>query len=65
MNFKFLLKKIKGFLPVITLLTGKTLEMVNVGPRPHDHLECRNYFIACRTEACVAEEPQIISFAQH
>lgn len=52
-------------LPVITLLTSEALKMINITSSPHHHLEGRNNFVAGRTEARVAEQPQVISLAQH
>lgn len=38
-------------LPVVTLLTRKALQMVDVRPRPHHHLEGRNGFVTGRAVA--------------
>ena len=45
-------------LPVVTLLTGETLEMVNVIPGAHHHLEGRDQFAAGGAVACGAEQPE-------
>jgi hypothetical protein len=42
-------------LPVIALLTGETLEVVDVGARPHHHLEGGDHFCTRRAIAGVAE----------
>lgn len=42
--------------PVITLLTRKTLQVINVRSRPHHHLEGWNGFIAGRTVTSVSKE---------
>lgn len=53
------------FLPVIALLTCKALEMINITPRPHHHLERRDDFVARRTKSGVTKQPQVISLAKH
>lgn len=50
---------------MIALLASKTLQMVNITPGPHHHLECRYHFVAGRTQPSVPKQPQIITFAQH
>lgn len=42
--------------PVITLLTGETLQVINVGPRAHHHLERRDHLATRRAVACTAEQ---------
>lgn len=41
---------------MIALLTSEALQMVNVGPRAHHHLESWNNFAACCTVTGVSEE---------
>lgn len=48
--------------PVIALLTGETLQMVDVCTRPHYHLEGGYYFWTGSTVARIAEQPQVVSF---
>ena len=41
-----------------TLLTGEALQMVDVSPGPHHHLEGRDDFVAGRAVAGGAEQPE-------
>lgn len=43
-------------LPVITLLTREALQVVDVRPRPHHHLECRDGFVTGRAVTRVPEQ---------
>lgn len=51
--------------PMVALLTGEALQMVDVVPGPHDHLEGRYHLVAGRAEASVAKESQIVPLAEH
>jgi hypothetical protein len=47
--------RVAARLPVIALLTGETLEVVDVCARPHHHLEGGDHFGTRRAVAGVAE----------
>lgn len=49
---------------MVALLTRKTLQMVHITPRPHDHLERRNDLTARRTVPGIPKQSQIIPLAQ-
>ena len=42
---------------MVALLTRETLQVVDVGPRPHDHLERRDDLVARRAVAGGAKQP--------
>lgn len=44
-------------LPVVALLAGEALQVVDVGPRPHHHLEGRNHLLARRAVTRRPEQP--------
>ena len=48
-------------LPVSALLAGEALQMVDVGPGPHHHLEGRDDFVAGGAVAGGAEQPEVFS----
>ena len=50
--------------PVAALLTSEALQVVDVGPGSHHHLECRDYFLAGSTVACGAKQPEVVSLAE-
>jgi hypothetical protein len=43
--------------PVVALLTGEALQVVDVVPGPHDHLERRNHLVTRSAVARIAEQP--------
>lgn len=49
---------------VTALLTSEALQMINVGSRPHHHLERRNHLAAGRAVAGVAEKSQVVSLTE-
>ena len=53
----------KGYSPVIALLTRKTFQMVNIIPRPHDHLKGGYDLWAGGTVARAPKQSQIVSLA--
>jgi hypothetical protein len=52
-------------LPVIALLTCEALKMIDIASCPHHHLERWDDFVASRAKAGVAEQPQVVSLAEH
>ena len=44
-------------IPVVALLAGEALQVVDVGPRPHHHLEGRNHLLARRAVTRRPEQP--------
>jgi len=50
--------------PVSTLLTGKTLKMVNIGSSSHHHLKGRDHLSTSSTVASGAKEPEVVALAQ-
>ena len=50
--------------PVAALLTSEALQMVDVGPGPHHHLECRDDLLAGSAVARGAKEPEVVSLAE-
>ena len=45
--------------PVATLLAGEALQVVDVGPGPHHHLECRDDLLAGRAVSSGAKQPEM------
>ena len=45
-----------SYVPVIALLTSEALQVVNVGPCAHHHLESWNYFAARCAVTGISEE---------
>ena len=45
------------YLPVTTLLTSKTLEMIHIGPGSHHHLECWDHLVTRGAVASGAKQP--------
>ena len=50
--------------PVAALLTGEALQVVDVGPGPHHHLEGRDDLLAGGAVARGAKEPEVVSLAE-
>lgn len=50
--------------PVIALLTGETLQVIDVAPRPHDHLEGGYDLAAGGAVARVPEQPEVVPLAE-
>ena len=50
--------------PVAALLTSEALQMVDVGPGSHHHLECGDYFLAGSAVARGAEQAEVVSLAE-
>lgn len=46
------------------LLTGETVEMIDVRPGPHNHFKCRYLLITCRAASCVPEEPEVVPLTE-
>lgn len=46
------------------LLTGEAVEVIDVRPGPHDHLERRYLFIAGRAASRIAEEPEVVPLTE-
>lgn len=49
---------------VCTLLTGETIEMIDVRPGSHDHLEGRYRLVAGRAKSGIPEEPEVVPLAE-
>ena len=47
-----------------TLLAGEALQVVDVGPGSHHHLEGGDHFVAGGAVAGGAEQPEIVSLAE-
>ena len=65
LNWKSISGKSARDSPVIALLTCKAFQVINVASCSHHHLKRRDDFVASGTESCIAEQPQVISLAQH
>jgi len=50
--------------PVAALLTREALQVVDVGPGPHDHLEGGDHFVARGAVAGGAKQPEIVPLAE-
>lgn len=63
----FILAKVESIAnakPVRTLLTGKAIEMIDVRPSSHDHLEGRYRLVAGRAISGIPEEPEVVPLAE-
>lgn len=47
-----------------TLLTGETVQMIDVRPGPHNHLECRYLLVTCRAASRAPEEPEVVPLTE-
>lgn len=47
-----------------TLLTGETVQMIDVRSSLHNHLERWYLFVACRAVSRIAEQPEVIPLAE-
>lgn len=54
-----------SLLPMIALLAGETFQMINVRSSSHHHLEGRDWLVARRAVASVAEHPEIVPLAEY
>lgn len=46
------------------LLTGEAVEMIDIRPGPHDHLERRYLFVTCCAASRVAKEPEVVPLTE-
>jgi len=46
------------------LLTGEAVEMIDVRPGPHHHLERRYLFVTCRAASRAPEEPEVVPLTE-
>lgn len=50
--------------PMSALLTGETIEMIDVRPGPHNHLERRYLLVTCCAASRVPEEPEVVPLTE-
>lgn len=47
-----------------TLLTGETIQVIDVRSCPHNHLECWYLFVASRTASGIPEKPEVVPLTE-
>lgn len=51
-------------LPMSALLAGETIQVIDVRPGLHNHLERRYLLVASRAMSRIPEQPEVVSFTE-